>query len=191
MVAPGKRVKLSSLIPVARCISARRRHREGYGRGCCGNQPAAGRPLRGGQAGAARGAAGHRHGRQGRHDPRCLQRDRPARRVAPQPSEAPSEEELSHDFLWRVHPPFRAAARSASSTARITRTCSSSRCRKLVPADEIEARYEEINAFEKNSPKTAQRYSSSCCTSQRTNSASACRSGSTIPQAVEVQSRRS
>ena len=35
----------------------------------------------------------------------------------------PTEAELAHDFLWRVHPHAPAAARSRSSTARTTRTC--------------------------------------------------------------------
>ena len=38
----------------------------------------------------------------------------------------PSDEELDHNFLWRYRRHFPNAAASASSTVRITRTCSSS-----------------------------------------------------------------
>src|SRR3982074_3792706 len=61
----------------------------------------------------------------------------------------PSEEELAHDFLWRAHvaPPRRGFIgifnRSHSEDVLVGRV------RKLAPKDEIEARYEQINAFEK------------------------------------------
>ena len=35
----------------------------------------------------------------------------------------PTPEELAHDYLWRVHQAVPAEARSASSTARTTKTC--------------------------------------------------------------------
>ena len=40
----------------------------------------------------------------------------------------PSNEELRHDYLWRYAQRLPPAARSASSTARTTRKCSSSEC---------------------------------------------------------------
>ena len=61
----------------------------------------------------------------------------------------PSEEELAHDFLWRAHiaSPRRGTIgifnRSHYEDVLIGRV------RKLAPKDEIEARYEQINAFEK------------------------------------------
>jgi PPK2 family polyphosphate:nucleotide phosphotransferase len=62
---------------------------------------------------------------------------------------APSEAELAHDFLWRVHHavPRRGTIgifnRSHYEDVLVVKV------RKLVPAAAIEARYDEINAFEK------------------------------------------
>jgi PPK2 family polyphosphate:nucleotide phosphotransferase len=61
----------------------------------------------------------------------------------------PSEEELAHDFLWRVHLacPRRGVIgifnRSHYEDVLVARV------RKLAPKEEIEARYGQINAFEK------------------------------------------
>jgi PPK2 family polyphosphate:nucleotide phosphotransferase len=61
----------------------------------------------------------------------------------------PTEHELAHDFLWRIHqqvPPRRMIGifnRSHYEDVLIVRV------HKLVPADEIERRYDAINAFEK------------------------------------------
>jgi PPK2 family polyphosphate:nucleotide phosphotransferase len=61
----------------------------------------------------------------------------------------PSEEELAHDFLWRVHLAcprrgfFGIFNRSHYEDVLIGRV------RKLAPAKQIEARYDQINAFEK------------------------------------------
>jgi PPK2 family polyphosphate:nucleotide phosphotransferase len=61
----------------------------------------------------------------------------------------PSEEELAHDFLWRVHLvcPRRGSIgifnRSHYEDVLVGRV------RKLAPAEEIERRYDQINAFEK------------------------------------------
>ena len=52
---------------------------------------------------AAGRAAGHRHERQGRHDPRRVRR-RSARSACTRSGwKAPSEEERAHDYLWRIH----------------------------------------------------------------------------------------
>ena len=61
----------------------------------------------------------------------------------------PSEEELAHDFLWRAHQacPRRGCIgifnRSHYEDVLVGRV------RKLAPVDEIERRYDQINAFEK------------------------------------------
>jgi PPK2 family polyphosphate:nucleotide phosphotransferase len=61
----------------------------------------------------------------------------------------PSEEELEHDFLWRIH----AAAPRRGFIGIFNRSHYEDvlvgRVRKLAPKDAIEARYEQINAFEK------------------------------------------
>ena len=61
----------------------------------------------------------------------------------------PSEEELAHDFLWRAH----IAAPRRGFIGIFNRSHYEDvligRVRKLAPKDEIEARYEQINAFEK------------------------------------------
>ena len=73
---------------------------------------AAGRALRGGTAGAARGAAGPGHGGQGRHDPEGVRAARPAGRHGDELQGAVAEE-LAHDYLWRIHRAVPPAAPSA------------------------------------------------------------------------------
>lgn len=61
----------------------------------------------------------------------------------------PSEEDLAHDYLWRVH----AACPRRGTIGIFNRSHYEDvlvgRVRKLAPAKDIEARYEQINAFEK------------------------------------------
>ena len=61
----------------------------------------------------------------------------------------PSEEELAHDYLWRAH----LACPRRGTIGIFNRSHYESvlveRVRKLAPAEAIEARYEQINAFEK------------------------------------------
>jgi PPK2 family polyphosphate:nucleotide phosphotransferase len=61
----------------------------------------------------------------------------------------PSEEELAHDFLWRAH----IAAPRRGFIGIFNRSHYEDvlvgRVRKLAPKDEIEKRYDQINAFEK------------------------------------------
>ena len=61
----------------------------------------------------------------------------------------PSEDELAHDFLWRAH----AAAPPRDFIGIFNRSHYEdvliARVKKLAPADEVEMRYEQINAFEK------------------------------------------
>ena len=61
----------------------------------------------------------------------------------------PSEEELAHDYLWRVH----LACPKRGTIGIFNRSHYEDvlvgRVRKLAPAKEIEARYDQINAFEK------------------------------------------
>ena len=65
------------------------------------------------------------------------------------PFRKPSEEELAHDFLWRAH----LAAPRRGFIGVFNRSHYEDvligRVRKLAPKDEIEARYDQINAFEK------------------------------------------
>ncbi len=69
--------------------------------------------------------------------------------VAVTPFGQPSKEELAHDYLWRAHLacPRRGTIgifnRSHYEDVLVVRV------RKLVPAKDVEARYEQINAFEK------------------------------------------
>lgn len=62
----------------------------------------------------------------------------------------PSEEELSHDFLWRAH----AAAPARGTIGIFNRSHYEDvlvvKVRQLAPADVIEKRYDQINAFEKH-----------------------------------------
>jgi PPK2 family polyphosphate:nucleotide phosphotransferase len=65
------------------------------------------------------------------------------------PFRQPSQEELAHDFLWRVH----AACPRRGTIGIFNRSHYESvlveRVHKLAPAEAIEQRYEQINAFEK------------------------------------------
>ncbi len=62
----------------------------------------------------------------------------------------PSEEELAHDYLWRVH----AAVPKKGMIGVFNRSHYEDvlvvKVRKLAPADVVEQRYEQINAFEKH-----------------------------------------
>jgi len=70
--------------------------------------------------------------------------------VAITPFGRPSEEELAHDYLWRVH----AAAPKRGMIGVFNRSHYEDvlvvKVRKLAPADAVEERYEQINAFEKH-----------------------------------------
>src|SRR5262249_8972594 len=61
----------------------------------------------------------------------------------------PTEEELAHDFLWRLH----LACPRRGSIGIFNRSHYEDvlvgRVRRLAPAEEIERRYDEINAFER------------------------------------------
>jgi PPK2 family polyphosphate:nucleotide phosphotransferase len=69
--------------------------------------------------------------------------------VTATPFRRPSEEELAHDFLWRAH----LAAPRRGTIGIFNRSHYEDvligRVRQLAPKDEIEARYDQINAFEK------------------------------------------
>ena len=61
----------------------------------------------------------------------------------------PSEEELAHDFLWRVHLVCPRRGTIGIFNRSHYEDVLVGRVRKLAPAKDIEARYEQINAFEK------------------------------------------
>jgi len=61
----------------------------------------------------------------------------------------PSEEELAHDFLWRAHLACPRRGFIGIFNRSHYEDVLIGRVRKLAPADEIEARYDQINAFEK------------------------------------------
>jgi len=61
----------------------------------------------------------------------------------------PSEEELAHDFLWRVHLACPRRGFIGIFNRSHYEDVLVGRVRKLAPAKEIDARYDQINAFEK------------------------------------------
>lgn len=61
----------------------------------------------------------------------------------------PSEEELAHDFLWRAHRACPRRGFIGIFNRSHYEDVLVGRVRKLAPAEEIDARYEQINAFEK------------------------------------------
>jgi PPK2 family polyphosphate:nucleotide phosphotransferase len=65
------------------------------------------------------------------------------------PFKRPSEDELAHDFLWRVHLACPRRGTIGIFNRSHYEDVLVGRVRKLVPADEIERRYDQINAFEK------------------------------------------
>ena len=80
-IEPGKRVELGKRDPADASAFPDRGEAEVQSKADARAINAlAGQAVRGRQAGAAGGAAGHRYGRQGRHHPPRLQRDRAARR---------------------------------------------------------------------------------------------------------------
>ena len=65
------------------------------------------------------------------------------------PFKRPNELELAHDFLWRAHMACPARGYIGIFNRSHYEDVLVGRVRKLAPADAIEARYEQINAFEK------------------------------------------
>jgi PPK2 family polyphosphate:nucleotide phosphotransferase len=61
----------------------------------------------------------------------------------------PSEEELAHDFLWRAHLGCPRRGYIGIFNRSHYEDVLVGRVRKLAPAEEIERRYDQINAFEK------------------------------------------
>jgi PPK2 family polyphosphate:nucleotide phosphotransferase len=61
----------------------------------------------------------------------------------------PSEEELAHDFLWRVHQACPRRGCIGIFNRSHYEDVLAGRVRKLAPAEEIERRYDQINAFER------------------------------------------
>ncbi|WP_286928359.1 MULTISPECIES: PPK2 family polyphosphate kinase [Aeromicrobium] len=62
---------------------------------------------------------------------------------------APTEEERQHDFLWRIRPQLPEPGMIGVFDRSQYEDVLIGRVRQLVPAEEIERRYDEINAFEK------------------------------------------
>ena len=62
---------------------------------------------------------------------------------------APSEEERAHDYLWRVHLACPGRGTIGIFNRSHYEEVLIARVKRFAPADEIEARYEQINAFEK------------------------------------------
>lgn len=69
--------------------------------------------------------------------------------VAVTPFGRPSEEELAHDYLWRVHKAVPKKGMIGIFNRSHYEDVLVVRVRGFAPADEIEQRYEQINAFEK------------------------------------------
>ena len=90
----------------------------------------------------------------------------------------PTEAELAHDFLWRIHPHAPAKGeivifnRSHYEDVLITRV------HKLIDKAVWTARYDRIREFEKSLAETAPQSSNSSCTSARTSSFPALPTGS-------------
>lgn len=62
---------------------------------------------------------------------------------------APTPEELAHDFLWRVHPKVPASGEMVIFNRSHYEDVLAARVHRLVPAEVWQARYEQINGFEK------------------------------------------
>jgi PPK2 family polyphosphate:nucleotide phosphotransferase len=69
--------------------------------------------------------------------------------VSVTPFRRPSEEELAHDFLWRAHVACPRRGTIGIFNRSHYEDVLVARVRKLAPADAIEQRYGQINAFEK------------------------------------------
>ena len=69
--------------------------------------------------------------------------------VSVAPFRRPSEQELAHDFLWRAHMACPARGYIGIFNRSHYEDVLVGRVRKLAPAEAIEQRYDQINAFEK------------------------------------------
>ncbi len=82
----------------------------------------------------------------------------------------PSAEELSHDFLWRVHRATPAKGEVEIFNRSHYEDVLVVRVHKLVPKSVWSERYDQINAFEEGSRRRERASSSSSCTSPRKSS---------------------
>jgi PPK2 family polyphosphate:nucleotide phosphotransferase len=69
--------------------------------------------------------------------------------VSVKPFKAPTEDELAHDYLWRVHQACPARGYIGIFNRSHYEDVLVVKVRKFAPAEVIEKRYEQINAFEK------------------------------------------
>ena len=149
-IEPGKRAHLAKRDPGSmrrRFRIARRRRKKTKDDGKAINV-LAGPAVCGGLPGPAGGVSGDRYRRQGRHHQARIQRDGAAGRRR-HGFGRPSGEELAHDFLWRVHLACPRRGTIGIFNRSHYEDVLIGRVRKLAPVKEIEARYEQINAFEK------------------------------------------
>ena len=102
----------------------------------------------------------------------------------------PNDVELEHDYLWRVHHNAPGNGDSPSSTAATTRTCWWCGCTTWSPRRSGSSATSTSATSSRCWPTRARSSGSSSSTSLRTSSASACRSGSTSREELEVRARR-
>ena len=91
----------------------------------------------------------------------------------------PTEEELAHDYLWRIRNALPPAGHIGVFDRSHYEDVLIVRVHDLVPPEVWEPRYDEINAFEKELVDAARRSSRSRCSSRSTSRRSGSPSGST------------
>jgi len=79
-------------------------------------------------------------------------------------------DELTRDFLWRIHSQVAAAGRDRRVQPLALRGCADRPRARLAGREVVVARYEQINAFERTLAAPAPSSSSSSCTSRRPSS---------------------
>ena len=88
---------------------------------------------------------------------------------------APTEEELAHDYLWRIHKETPAKGEIVIFNRSHYEDVLIVRVHDFVPKEVWSKRYEHIRAFEKCSPMKAQRSLNSTCTLTKTSRKHACK----------------
>ena len=171
-VRPGKRVDLAKVDPAATFGYTKEDAAAELAAGARAADRPPGPALGRGQAQGPRRPPGHRRGRQGRHDP-ARDDARSTRRAARDVVQG-ADARGARPRLPVAHPPARArqGRDRRSSTARTTRTCSSSASTSSCREEVWSARYDQINDVRAAARRRrARRSSSSSCTSTRTSSA--------------------
>ena len=149
LVKPGTRVRLEKLDPGATHGFDKESAAPLLERQLARLTELAGPPLGRVEALGPHRPAGHRRGRQGRHDPEGHGGVQPAG-LHVSAFKVPSTEELAHDYLWRIHKRVPGKGEIGIFNRSHYEDVLVVRVHDLVPTKVWKARYDQINAFERH-----------------------------------------